>query len=224
MACEFRLTSASNDPDSERNTMPKKQLFAIILALSAACPAARARADLAGIASAAEQPHQSAQDDEDSNRRRLEQFRAAQLSLNRIIAIAEQLHPGSRTASASFEPSPSPGYRVLTVENNAAWENVIDAHTGAVAGAETALPLSKLDADDRSKIVALRSIGQELADAVHIAEKAASGKALGAGLVRQEGRLNFVVVVVSGDNLKEVLLEPPKGRGRGSDKYRLSRP
>jgi hypothetical protein len=37
-------------------------------------------------------------------------------------------------------------------------------------------------------------------------------------------RLNFVVVVVSGDSLEEVLLEPPKGRGRGSDKYRLSQP
>jgi hypothetical protein len=59
---------------------------------------------------------------------------------------------------------------------------------------------------------------------VHVAEKAASGKALGAGLVRQEDRLNFVVVVVSGDSLKEVLLEPPKGRGRGSDKYRLTQP
>ncbi len=204
--------------------MPKKQLFAIILALSAACPAANARADVAGIASAAEQPHRSAQDDEDSNRRRLEQFRAAQLSLDGIIAIAEQLHPGSRTASASFEPSPSPGYRVLTVKNNQAWENVIDANTGAVAGAETALSLSELDGEDRSKIVALRSIRQELSDAVHVAEKAASGKALGAGLVRQEGRLNFVVVVVSGDSLEEVLLEPPKGRGRGSDKYRLSQP
>jgi hypothetical protein len=63
-----------------------------------------------------------------------------------------------------------------------------------------------------------------LSDAVHVAEKAASGKALGAGLVKQEGRLNFVVVVVSGDSLEEVLLEPPKGRGQGSDKYRLSQP
>ena len=204
--------------------MPKKQLFAIILALSAACPTANARADLAGIASAAEQPRRSAQDDEDFNRPRLEQFRAAQLSLNGIIAIAEQLHPGSRTASASFEPSPSPGYRVLTVKNNDAWENVIDANTGVVAGAETALSLSELDGEDRSKIIALRSIRQELSDAVHVAEKAASGKALGAGLVKQEGRLNFVVVVLSGDNLEEVLLEPPKGRGRGSDNYRLSQP
>jgi uncharacterized membrane protein YkoI len=204
--------------------MLKKQLFAIILALSAACPAANAWADLIDTASAAEQQHRSSQDDEDSNRRRLEQFRSAQLSLNGIIAIAEQLHPGSRTASVNFEPSPSPAYRVLTVKNNEAWDNVIDANTGAVAGAETALSLSELDGEDRSKVVAFKSIRQELSDAVHVAEKAASGKALGAGLVRQEDRLNFVVVVVSGDSLKEVLLEPPKGRGRGSDKYRLTQP
>jgi uncharacterized membrane protein YkoI len=110
------------------------------------------------------------------------------------------------------------------VKNNEAWENVIDANTGAVAGAETALSLSELDGEDRSKIIALRSIKQELSEAVHVAEKAASGKALGAGLVKQEGRLNFVVVVLSGDDLEEVLLEPPKERDRGSDNYRLTQP
>jgi uncharacterized membrane protein YkoI len=204
--------------------MPKKPLFAIILALSAAFPTANARADLTATASAAEQQHGSSQNGEDSNRRRLEQFRAAQLSLSGVIAIAEQLHPGSRAASASFEPSPSPGYRVLTVKNNEAWENVIDANTGGVAHAEKSLFLSDLNGEDRSKVVALRSVRQELSDAVHVAEKAASGKALGAGLVRQEGRLNFVVVVVSGDSLEEVLLEPPKGRDRGADKYRVSQP
>jgi len=36
--------------------------------------------------------------------------------------------------------------------------------------------------------------------------------------------LNFVIVVLSGDSLKEVMLEPPKAGRRGSDKYRLNQP
>ncbi len=59
---------------------------------------------------------------------------------------------------------------------------------------------------------------------MRVAEKAGSGKALGGGLVRLNGRLNFVVVVVSGDSLKEVMLEPPKAGRRGSDNYRLNQP
>ncbi len=94
--------------------MSNKQLFAIILALSAACPAANARPDLTGT-TAAEEQHASSQDDADSDRRLLDEFRAAQLSLPEAIKIAEHLHPGSRTASVSFERSASPGYRVLTV-------------------------------------------------------------------------------------------------------------
>ena len=204
--------------------MPKKQLFAVILALSVACSAANARADLTGITTAAEEQHGSSRDDQDSNRPLLEQFRAAQLSLADAITIAEQLHRGSRTASVSFELSASPGYRVLTVKNNETWENIIDANTGSAAGPETTLSLSELDDEDRSKIIALRSVRQELSDAVRVAEKAASGKALGGGLLKEDGRLNFVIVVVSGDSLREVRLEPPKARRRGSDNYRLSQP
>jgi hypothetical protein len=86
------------------------------------------------------------------------------------------------------------------------------------------LSLSELDDEDRSNLVALRSVKQELSDAVRVAEKAASGKALGGGLVQQDGRLTFVIVIASGDDLKQVVLEPPKTGRRGSDKYRLGQP
>ena len=72
--------------------------------------------------------------------------------------------------------------------------------------------MSELSDEDRSNIVELRSVRQELSDAVRVAEKATSGKAMGGGLVKQNGRLNFVVVVLSGDSLKEVMLEPPRTR------------
>jgi len=204
--------------------MPKNQVFAVVLALSALLSTTSVRADLNATATAAEQPQQESYDDEETNRRLLEQFRTARLSVAEAIAAAEQLHPGSRTASVAFALSTPPTYRVLTVRNNEVWENTFDADTAGAASAETILSLDELEEDDRNKLIALRSVKQELSDAVRIAERAASGKALGGGLVKQDGKLNFVVVVLSGDSLKEVTLEPPKTGRRGSGAFRMTQP
>ena len=151
----------------------------------------------------------------EADRRLLEQFRAAQLSLTQAIEVAEGLHRGSRAAAAAFELSDSAAYRVITVKSGEAWENLIDANTGRVMGPELASSLNEFSRDERSNIVALGSVAQELSDAVRVAEKAASGKAFGGGLMKQEGKLNFFVVVLSEDELKEVRLEPPKAGRQG---------
>jgi Peptidase propeptide and YPEB domain len=202
--------------------MSKKQLLAAILFLSIALPASAALADLGGttIGLGRGEALQDAQDAE-ADRRPLERFRAAQLSLTQAIEIAEGLHRGSRAAAAAFELSDSAGYRVITVKNGEAWENLIDANTGRVIGPELASSLYEFGRDERSNIVALRSVAQELSDAVRVAEKAASGKAFGGGLMKQEGKLNFFVVVLSGDSLNEVRLVPPKSGRKGTDLYRL---
>ena len=132
------------------------------------------------------------------------------------MAIAERLHSGSKTADISFEIAGPPVYRIRTLRNERVWENAIDAKTGDVTGKETTFSLKELDREDLAKFVALKWIKQELSDAVQVAEKAAGGNALAGGLMRQDGRLNFVVVVASGDHLKEVMLEPPKIRGQAS--------
>jgi uncharacterized membrane protein YkoI len=126
------------------------------------------------------------------------------------MAIAEGLHDGSRTADISFEISGPPVYRVRTVKNERVFENVIDANTGKVSQAEIASSLKELDRADLANIIALKWIKQELSDAVRVAEKAAAGNALAGGLMKQDGKLNFVVVVATSDRLKEVMLEPPK--------------
>lgn len=202
--------------------MSKKQLLALILSLSAMLSAPVALADLNAAATGAEQGRalQDAQDAE-ADRRLLEQFRAAQLSLTQAIDIAEGLHRGSRAAAAAFEVSESAGYRVITVKSGEAWENLIDANTGRVMGPELASSLDDFSRDERSNIVALKSVAQELSDAVRVAEKAASGKAFGGGLMKDEGKLHFFVVVLSDGDLKEVRLEPPKAGHKGSDLYRL---
>jgi uncharacterized membrane protein YkoI len=143
-------------------------------------------------------------------------FRAAHLSLIEAIAIAERLHAGSRTAAISFDTSDNPSYRVRTVKDKETWENVIDVRTGRTADPETAWSLNELGMEERDNINALRLVKQELSDAVAIAEKAAAGKAISGGLVKEGDRLNFVVVVLSDEYVKEVFLEPLRATFNGS--------
>jgi hypothetical protein len=107
-----------------------------------------------------------------------------------------------------------PGYRVRTVKNKQIWENVVDVITGRTIGLETTLSMSDLEVDERDNIVALKSVGQELSEAIAIAEKAASGKAISGGLVKEKDQVNFVVLVLSEDRVKEVFLDPPRAASR----------
>lgn len=190
--------------------MTKKRLFAMML-----CSATIAAADVAAATppplNAAARGAAEQRDAEDAALRRLlEQFRAIQISLTEAMVAAERLHDGSRTADISFEISGPPVYRVRTVKNERIWDNVIDANTGRVVQKETTSSLKELDRGDLANIIALKWIKQRLSDAVRVAEKAAAGSALAGGLMKQDGKLNFVVVIANGDRLKEVMLEPPK--------------
>jgi uncharacterized membrane protein YkoI len=147
--------------------------------------------------------------------RELALFRGSAVSLSRAMAIAEALHAGATTADVSFDgASDAPVYRVKTLHNDRIWHHAIDATTGKIVGGEAALPLKEVDAEDRSNLAALKTIRHRLADAVRVAEQAASGKAISGGLIRERGRLNFAIVVMSGSDLKEVILQPPGASGR----------
>jgi len=147
--------------------------------------------------------------------REIERFHSASISISQAMAIAEARHAGATTADVSFDGgSGVPVYRIKTLHNDRIWRSTINASTGELMGGEAALPLAELDHEDRNNLAALGSITHRLTDAVRVAEKAASGKAISGGLVREGGRLNFAIVVISGDDLKEVLLEPPGVRGK----------
>jgi uncharacterized membrane protein YkoI len=153
--------------------------------------------------------------DQQAVSRELALFRGSAVSLSQAMAIAEALHAGATTADVSFDgASDAPVYRVKTLHNDRVWHHAIDARTGKIVGGEAALPLKELDAEDRSNLAALRTIRHRLADAIRVAEQAASGKAISGGLIRERGRLNFAIVVMSGSDLKEVILEPPGAAGR----------
>jgi uncharacterized membrane protein YkoI len=200
--------------------MPKKRIFALML-WSATLAATGAVADVAQVPLEAETLGVAAQSDTDeaAARRVLEQFRSTQVSLNQAMAIAEHLHDGSRTADISFEISEPPAYRVRTVKNDRIWENVVHANTGGIAGKEVTLSLKQLDRDDLANIIALKSVKLELLDAVRVAEDAEAGRALAAGLTKQDGKLNFVVVVAKGDRFSAVLFEPPEFGKQGSTRH-----
>jgi uncharacterized membrane protein YkoI len=199
-----------------RSTKRRAGLLAI--ALSGLLAAAPARA----VVSADSMPtalHNETDGDATADRqavsREIERFRSSSISISQAMAIAEARHAGATTADVSFDGgSGVPVYRVKTLHNDRIWRNTINAATGEVMGGEAALPLAELDLEDRSNLAALGTIKHRLADAVRVAEKAASGKAISGGLVRERGRLNFAIVVISGDDLKEVILEPPGARSR----------
>ena len=197
--------------------MSKKKLLAIIV-WSARLAATGAIADVTHTPLDAANRDVAAQRDAEqvATHRLLEQFRAIKIPLSQAIAIAEHLHDGSRTTDASFEIYGPAIYRVRTVRNERIWENVIDANTGSVTEKEISSSLRELDREDLRNIIALKSVKQELSDAVRIAEKAAAGSALAGGLMKQDGKFNFVVVIATGDRLKEVMLEPPRTGKQGA--------
>ena len=192
------------------------QLLAIVLmAIILPAPVYAAASSTDEQASLRNGAGDGAASDQRAVNRELALFRGATVSLSRAMAIAEALHAGATTADVSFDgASDSPVYRVKTLRNDRIWHHAIDATTGKIVGGEAALPLKEIDAEDRSNLAALKTIRHRLADAVRVAEQAASGKAISGGLIRERGRLNFAIVVMSGSDLKEVILQPPGASGR----------
>jgi uncharacterized membrane protein YkoI len=189
------------------------QLFAVaLLSLPFASPAAAIAASKATSV--------TLQDDDNAPdvhavRRELDSFQEAQISLRQAMAIAEALHGGSTTADISFDGTSYPAvYRVKTVQRDRIWRHAIDAASGVVVGGEAVSPLTSLGAEDRGNLIVLRALRHRLSEAVRVAEHTTSGKAISGGLTRERGKLNFVIVVLAGNNLKEVILEPPGARTR----------
>ncbi|MDE5457887.1 peptidase [Bradyrhizobium sp. CSA112] len=188
----------------------RQLLAAVLVAIILPAPVYAITAAGGEPASLRNEAGDGAASDQQAVDRELELFRGSAVSLSQAMAIAEALHAGATTADVSFDgASESPVYRIKTLQNDRIWQHAIDATTGKTVGGEAALPLRALDAEDRSNLVALRTIRHRLADAVRVAEQAASGKAISGGLIRERGRLNFAIVVMSGSDLKQVILEPP---------------
>jgi uncharacterized membrane protein YkoI len=183
-----------------------------LLALLVSAPTVAAAAPSASEPSSGQEQTTNSDDREVAHQ--IELFRTAQVSLSRAIEIAERAHAGARTSDVSFDGgSGAPVYRVRTFYDGQLWEHAINAATGEIATDRLISSLEELNAEDRTNIASLSGVAQQLSDAVRVAERATSGKAISGGLTRERGKLNFVVIVVSGLDLKQVILEPPRRKG-----------
>jgi len=147
--------------------------------------------------------------------RELDRFRRAGVSLHRALRIAEKIHPGSKTADISFEGGLDvPVYKVRTLQSGQIWESDIDGTTAEVRNSTLFSTIESLSESDRNSLAALDSVRLKMSDAVRIAERSAAGKAISGGLITRDGKLAFIIVVVSGSDLKQVTLEPASPRRR----------
>ncbi|MCA6110639.1 PepSY domain-containing protein [Bradyrhizobium sp. CNPSo 4026] len=191
-----------------------RQLLVIgLLTLLASAPSFAVAAPSAPDSSSGQE--QATESDDLAIAHQIEIFRTAQVSLNRAIEIAERAHAGARTSDVSFDGgSGAPVFRVRTFHDGQLWEHAINAATGEMSTDRFVSSLKELNAEDRTNIASLSGVDQQLSDAVRVAERATSGKAISGGLTRERGKLNFVVIIVSGLDLKQVLLEPPRRKSR----------
>ena len=195
--------------------MSKKQLSVALLTLLICAPSYAGTTLDGEIRAAQEQDANRNGLTDEAISRELELFRGAELSLRQALKIADSLHSGSRIVDASFDGgSGAPVYRVKTFRQDRIWADTIDAKTGLVGGNATLSSMSTLNLEDRLNLIAMQSVRQELADAVFVAEDNMSGNALSGGLMNEAGKLIFVIVVLSGTNLKQVMLEPPSANNR----------
>jgi uncharacterized membrane protein YkoI len=187
-----------------------KQLLVALLSLLICAPS-NAGATLDGKISAAQEQDANGNGlTDEAISRELELFRSAEVSVRQALKIAGSLHPGSRIVDVGFDGgSGSSVYRVKTFRQGSIWTDTIDAKTGQVAGNATVSSISELNLEDRLNLIAMQSVRQELADAVFVAEDNTSGKALSGGLMNEAGKLVFVIAILSGTDLKQVMLEPP---------------
>jgi hypothetical protein len=204
--------------------MSKKQVLVALLSLLICVPCYAGATLDSEISAAQEQDANSSGLTDEAISRELELFRGAEVSLRQALKIAGGLHPGSRIVDVSFDGgSGSSIYRVKTFRQDRIWEDTIDAKTGQVAGNATMSSMSELKLEDRLNLIAMQSVRQELADAVFVAEDNTSGKALSGGLMNEAGKLIFVIVVLSGTNLKQVMLEPPSANNLQTPPHRPKR-
>ena len=142
-------------------------------------------------------------------REEIKVFANARISARRAIIIAESRGPNAKVVDLSFDGTGSRlAYRVKVLLNEDVWEGAIDATTGAPVDGGSTKPASTLGEDDRTALAAFAAAGMDLSQAITIAERYGSGKAVSAGLAHDGAKLILPVVVISEGALKGISVEP----------------
>lgn len=142
-------------------------------------------------------------------------FGNVRVSARRAIAIAERRGAGAKVVDLSFDGTTGRlVYRVKVLLNEELWEGKVDAATGVLVDDGSTTSAFKLGEEDKAALAAFAAAALDLSEAVAIAEKYGSGKAVSAGLQFDGAKLALLVVIVSKGSLKEISVEPGEGRSR----------
>jgi uncharacterized membrane protein YkoI len=135
-------------------------------------------------------------------------FANVQISVRDAIKIAERVS-GAKVVDVSFDGQADRlAYRVKTYQHDEILAVTIDASTGKTIGDAVVTPVSALDAKDKIELAGFGTAVIDLSDVVSIAEAYGSGKAVSVGLDEENGKLIFLVVVVTDGSLKQISVDP----------------
>jgi uncharacterized membrane protein YkoI len=136
-------------------------------------------------------------------------FANVQISVRDVIKIAEGRVSGAKVVDISFDGGGGRlAYNLLTYLNDEISAVTIDASTGKTIGDALVTPVSALHAKDRIELAGFNTAVIDLSDVVPIAEAYGSGKAVSVGLDEENGKLIFLVVVVTDGSLKQISVDP----------------
>ena len=136
-------------------------------------------------------------------------FANAQISVRDAIRIAEGRASGAKVVDVSFDGGGGRlAYNVKTYLKEEISAVTIDASTGKTIGDALVTPVSALDAKERIELAGFSAAVIDLSDVVTIAEAYGSGKAVSVGLDEENGKLIFLVVVVTDGSLKQISVDP----------------
>ncbi|PZA12776.1 hypothetical protein DNX69_07145 [Rhodopseudomonas palustris] len=128
-----------------------------------------------------------------------------------LIRLVEKSLPGTRVYDLNLsDDGAAPYFEVKAERGGSVWTVIIDAATRKILRAQAEMPISELGPEVQRELAGLRRARMQLSEAVVIAEKLGRGRAISAGLHLNNGKLIFVVVVVSNGELKELTVSPEK--------------
>jgi uncharacterized membrane protein YkoI len=136
-------------------------------------------------------------------------FANVQFSVREVIAIAEKRAVGAKVVDISFDGQAGRfAYSVKSYVHDEISAVMIDASTGTTIGDAIVTPVSALDVKDKIELAGFGTAVVDLSDAVSIAELYGSGKAVSVGLDEENGKLIFLVVVVTDGSLIQISVDP----------------
>lgn len=139
----------------------------------------------------------------------LKVFANAKISVRDAIKIAEGLAPGAKAVDVSFDGGGGRlAYNVKTYLKEQISAFTIDALTGKTIKDPLVTPVAALDAKDKIQLAGFKTALIDLSDVVPIAEAYGSGKAVSVGLDEENGKVIFLVVVVTDGSLKQISVDP----------------